>query len=156
MKARISGLDESFQVALDTLAKDEFLGVEELSSLVKDNINIAFEEVSGHSKAFAEAMVLVTDNSYDTHASFIKMKSGIDDLNHSFELDDIEVNSEELEEAKVKLEEFYDTDGNLLVEVNDQELLDASEHYDELSTKLENDSFSLSIDIAGDLIDQIE
>lgn len=84
------------------------------------------------------------------------MKSGIDDLNHSFELDDIEVNSEELEEAKVKLEEFYDTDGNLLVEVNDQELLDASEHYDELSTKLENDSFSLSIDIAGDLIDQIE
>ena len=46
------------------------------------------------------------------------MKSGIDDLNHSFELDDIEVNSEELEEAKEKLEEFYDTDGNLLVEVN--------------------------------------
>ena len=43
MKARISGLDESFQVALDTLAKDEFLGVEELSSLVKDNINIAFK-----------------------------------------------------------------------------------------------------------------
>ena len=43
MKARISGLDESFQVALDTLTKDEFLGVEELSSLVKDNINIAFK-----------------------------------------------------------------------------------------------------------------
>ena len=55
MKARIAGLDESFQVALDTLAKDEFLGVRELSSLVKDNINIAFEEASGHSKAFVEA-----------------------------------------------------------------------------------------------------
>ena len=27
MKARISGLDESFQVALDTLTKDEYLGV---------------------------------------------------------------------------------------------------------------------------------
>jgi hypothetical protein len=55
MKARIAGLDESFQVALDTLAKDEFLGVRDLSSLVKDNINIAFEEASGHSKAFVEA-----------------------------------------------------------------------------------------------------
>ena len=80
MKARIAGLDESFQVALDSLAKDEFLGVEELSSLIKDNINIAFEEASGHSKDFAEAMILVTANS-----SFIEMKSGNDDLNHSFE-----------------------------------------------------------------------
>lgn len=140
ISADASQVKEDIALALDAFKNDETVGEEQLSGLYTEEIVNAFKGASGDSGAFADAMELLADNSFDTQNSLIALNGALDELDHAVALDNLSESADEL----------ADKFGNATVE--GQDLVDLLEEAD----ALEDDAFNLSVDIGRDLINQAD
>lgn len=116
------------------MANDETLGESQLSDVFGQNVTEEFQKIEGDNKAFGDAFTLLADKSLETSTNVIKLKKNIDDVSHASDLSKLEDDFGELQEK------ISAADGSA----------------QDFADKLEDRSFSLGLDIGGDLVDQAD
>jgi len=163
LEDQISDFQGKMSDALQKVREDTELTAEDYRVFVTENLQESLDAVKISSDSVGSVYELLAENGIEAEKAIYALNDTLNDQQHALQMQDIENLSSEYEklrgqvddvvEAREELEDYDDLvfhldDKDIEAAYNDLQLL-----YD-LARDMENQSFSLSIDMGADLLDQ--
>lgn len=159
----IVSLQDKMSGALKAVKEDTKLAAEDYTAFLDESLVENLNAVKISSDSVSSVYELLVDNNIDAEKAIYGLNDALNEQQHALQLQDVEYLSEQYEKLKGEAEktalglEQIDDLSDLTLYLDDTEVEkaynDLMDVYD-IAKDLENQSFSLSIDMGADLLDQ--
>ena len=162
LEDQIYDLQDKMSDALEKIRTDAELTGDDYKIFLEESLQNSLDAVKISSDSVGSVYELLIENGIDAEKTIYAINDALNEQQHALQVADIQYLSNQYEELREnsdntlkKLKEIDES--NISIHLNDDEVLKAHEDllslYD-IAEELENQSFSLGIDVGADLLDQ--